>query len=228
MPWTKINYPDSMKRLPVAVRNKAIQIANVLFKENKKMKEGVLIATSIRNAKDFVLKKKTKTKRVANKETKKAAGKKLKNSSKTKFKSVAKKKIKRVANPKTKKETAKKINSFSKVKAIISAKKKVKSPLTIKSKRVVRKEVDNSIQEKVKSPVIEPALSENITHGEDLHFIPEHHEALHPFTPSEIRRDENVFHHREEVAFHQENQKVKEAMSTRKNYKRNNRQTRRR
>lgn len=52
MPWTKTDYPDAMKSLPPPVRNKAIEIANALLKENK-MEEGILIATAINRAKDW-------------------------------------------------------------------------------------------------------------------------------------------------------------------------------
>ena len=57
MPWTQINYPLSMKKLPLAVRKKAIEIANALLKKDKKMKEGVVISTAIKNAKTFIAKK---------------------------------------------------------------------------------------------------------------------------------------------------------------------------
>ena len=40
MPWTKKDFPNSMKNLPEAVRNKAIEIANALLEE-KNMDEGV-------------------------------------------------------------------------------------------------------------------------------------------------------------------------------------------
>jgi uncharacterized protein YdaT len=52
MPWTKIDYPNSMKNLPVAVRNKAIEIANALLEE-RHMDEGISIATAISRAKDW-------------------------------------------------------------------------------------------------------------------------------------------------------------------------------
>jgi len=52
MPWTKSDYPDSMKNLPEQVRNKAIEIANALLDE-KNMDEGILIATAISRAKDW-------------------------------------------------------------------------------------------------------------------------------------------------------------------------------
>jgi len=52
MPWTKTNYPNSMKHLPEAVRNKAIEIANALLEE-RHMEEGIAIATAISRAKDW-------------------------------------------------------------------------------------------------------------------------------------------------------------------------------
>jgi uncharacterized protein YdaT len=52
MPWTRNNYPVSMKNLPAAVRNKAIEIANALLDE-KHMDEGIVIATAISRAKDW-------------------------------------------------------------------------------------------------------------------------------------------------------------------------------
>jgi uncharacterized protein YdaT len=51
MPWTKTNYPVSMKNLPVKVRAKAIEIANAMLKEHPKMDEGEIIATATKNAK---------------------------------------------------------------------------------------------------------------------------------------------------------------------------------
>lgn len=52
MPWTKKDFPDSMKNLPEATRNKAIEIANALLEE-KHMEEGIAIATAISRAKDW-------------------------------------------------------------------------------------------------------------------------------------------------------------------------------
>jgi uncharacterized protein YdaT len=54
MPWTKEDYPDSMKNLPVEVRNKAIEIANALLEE-REMDEGIAIATGISRAKDWAV-----------------------------------------------------------------------------------------------------------------------------------------------------------------------------
>jgi uncharacterized protein YdaT len=52
MPWTKGNYPNSMKNLPTEVRNKAVEIANALLEE-RNMDEGIVIATAISRAKDW-------------------------------------------------------------------------------------------------------------------------------------------------------------------------------
>jgi uncharacterized protein YdaT len=52
MPWTSRSYPVSMKNLPKAVREKAIEIANALLEE-RSMKEGIAIATGISRAKDW-------------------------------------------------------------------------------------------------------------------------------------------------------------------------------
>lgn len=50
MPWTKENYPGSMKNLKPEVRNKAIEIANALLKEQD-MDEGKAIAIATSQAK---------------------------------------------------------------------------------------------------------------------------------------------------------------------------------
>ena len=52
MPWTKDEYPASMKNLGAEVREKAIEIANALLKETE-MDEGIAIATAISRAKDW-------------------------------------------------------------------------------------------------------------------------------------------------------------------------------
>lgn len=54
MPWTKDNFPDSMKNLPAEVREKAIEIANALLEE-RKMDGGIAIATAISRAKDWAV-----------------------------------------------------------------------------------------------------------------------------------------------------------------------------
>ena len=52
MPWTKNDYPASMKNLPAEVREKAIEIANAILEEGE-MDEGITIATAISRAKDW-------------------------------------------------------------------------------------------------------------------------------------------------------------------------------
>jgi len=54
MPWTKSDYPPSMKNLPDEVREKAVEIANALLKD-RHMEEGLAIATSISRAKDWAV-----------------------------------------------------------------------------------------------------------------------------------------------------------------------------
>ncbi len=52
MPWTKKNYPDTMKNLDKRVRDKAIEIANALVdKEN--MDEGSAIPIAISKANEW-------------------------------------------------------------------------------------------------------------------------------------------------------------------------------
>ncbi len=46
MPWTKKNYPDSMKNLDERVRNKAVEIANALLDEGYEEGRAIAIATS--------------------------------------------------------------------------------------------------------------------------------------------------------------------------------------
>jgi len=51
MPWNNHDYPDSMKNLPVEVRNKAIEIANALLEEG--YEEGRSIAIAISQAREW-------------------------------------------------------------------------------------------------------------------------------------------------------------------------------
>lgn len=52
MPYTKNDFPDSMKNLNTAVRNKAIEIVNTLI-DDENMDEGIAIPTAISRAKDW-------------------------------------------------------------------------------------------------------------------------------------------------------------------------------
>src|SRR5947207_2889887 len=118
MPWTKTNYPDSMKKLPSGIRNKAIEIANAMLNENKNMKEGIIIATAIKHAKGVPIIPEKKN--AAKKKTKVKAKKKTKSPAKKNSKVAGKKKIKTSAKKKTK----------------IAAEKKIKSPAKKKAKRI--------------------------------------------------------------------------------------------
>lgn len=51
MPWSKKEFPDSMKNLEEPVRNKAIEIANRLIKED--YEEGRAISIAISQAKEW-------------------------------------------------------------------------------------------------------------------------------------------------------------------------------
>ncbi|MBS4200150.1 DUF2188 domain-containing protein [Bacillus sp. FJAT-49732] len=51
MPWSKNDYPDSMKNLPGHLRNKAIDIANALVEDNKD--EARAIAIGIAQARKY-------------------------------------------------------------------------------------------------------------------------------------------------------------------------------
>ncbi|MFO7828431.1 MAG: DUF2188 domain-containing protein [Bacteroidales bacterium] len=52
MPYTKDDYPNTMKNLPEKIREKAIEILNRLL-EDKNMDESIAIPTSISRAKDW-------------------------------------------------------------------------------------------------------------------------------------------------------------------------------
>lgn len=52
MPWSKQDYPDSFKNLDTDVRNKAIEIANALLRED--YEEGRAISIALSQAKEYV------------------------------------------------------------------------------------------------------------------------------------------------------------------------------
>lgn len=52
MPWTKNDYPDSMKNLSKDVRDKAIEIANALLRKNKE--ESRAISIGIAQARKYI------------------------------------------------------------------------------------------------------------------------------------------------------------------------------
>ncbi|PLK45311.1 MULTISPECIES: hypothetical protein [unclassified Emticicia] len=46
MPWTKSDYPQSLKNFQAPVRNKAIEIANALIEDGRDEGSAIAIATS--------------------------------------------------------------------------------------------------------------------------------------------------------------------------------------
>ena len=46
MPWTKNDYPDSLKNFTAEVRNKAIEIANALLEDDYEEDRAIAIATA--------------------------------------------------------------------------------------------------------------------------------------------------------------------------------------
>lgn len=244
MPWTKQRYPESMKNLPASIRNKAIEIGNAILKEKKKIKESIVIATSIKKAKALGAKSKDTKKVVAKKKVQPTARKNSKVIAKKKSKPATKKKIKSTIKKSQTKPVKKILKSPVKSKSKARPAKKTKAPLRRPAKIVLNKPVVSAAKVKVKKaakvsvkekmqPEIEPknktivkqvvptpeitnVLPEETMHGEDLNFIPEEGN-VHPITPLEAHRVETIFHHKEEVALHQENAKVDDAMSSRKN-----------
>ncbi len=241
MAWTQINYPITLKKLPLAVRKKAIEIANALLKKDKKMKESAVISTAITTAKAFIAKK-AKSIKVASKKkiaVKKAVAKKVVAKSKVKVTAIKKVAVKKVAKP-TKKSnkviSATKVKVAAKLPAKVIAKGKVKSVVKKKSKviktnqslsatdikkvKTVSKKKSSVPKETViDSFIIEPLIPIEEARGEDQNYIPDAGDVK-PVNAFQIHNFENVFHHREEVTMHQENNKVKAARSSRKNDKR--------
>jgi uncharacterized protein YdaT len=51
MPWYNGDYPPSYKNQPMALREKAVEIANALLKEG--VPEGIAIATGLKQARTY-------------------------------------------------------------------------------------------------------------------------------------------------------------------------------
>jgi len=117
----------------------------------------------------------------------------------------AKKPVKSVAKPIAVKKAKKPAKSIAKPVAV----KKTKKPAKSLAKTVAVKKLNKPAKrkEKAKSPVSAAPVNETITHGEDLHLIPAPGE-LHPIRTLETHQLENTFHHKEEVAFQREKQKM--------------------
>lgn len=194
--------------------------------------------------KDTILKEKKKTLTTA--ALKKAKGKSVKVGKKivAKAKPVAKKVIARasVAKKVVKKVAAKKVTSRASVtkqavKKVVAKKKvapkkviarasitkqvakKVMKPTNGEVKKTALKAKPRSPKAKKKIAIESSVVAPMTVIGEDLHFIPEHDTITVPVTQTEARQIENIFHHKEETAFHQENQKVRNALPSRKTMK---------
>ncbi len=123
------------------------------------------------------------------------------------------KKIKSKAKEKAK-SPAKKAAKKSAVKAKASGKSEVKKP-GAKAKGVVIKATKSAVPVKSKSRAEKNATGVTkqrvvphiFTHGKDRHFIPAHKEGAEIIHDG--KKEEKIFHNKEEVALHQENQKVK-------------------
>jgi hypothetical protein len=59
MPWPKGDYPPSYKNQPKKIREKAVEIANVVLDETGD--EGIAIATGLKKAREFFEDEKAKT-----------------------------------------------------------------------------------------------------------------------------------------------------------------------
>ena len=105
-----------------------------------------------------------------------------------------------------KKET---IISDTKVKVVTGNEMKGRVPVNAKNHVPVKPQ--NGVK-----PRIVPHL---ISHGKNRHFIPEHDKEGYEMAHGS-KKEEKIFHNKEEVALHQENQKVKIAMVSRMSRKR--------
>ncbi|MEO8087463.1 MAG: hypothetical protein ABI763_11615 [Bacteroidota bacterium] len=176
------------------------------------------------------------------KNSKKKAEKKLKRPLKSTAKNIAVKKNKASAKGKTKiitkkkkaiptgrkpantvvkkgkalpvKTTSKKKNAARKKAGITDKKKIRKVAAALTTTTTGRNKTIKTAKTKIKRP------DTVIIHGEDLHFIPQKGNAV-PINTFEARRIEKNLNHHAEVAINQENQKMKQAMASRKNAKRN-------
>jgi hypothetical protein len=167
--------------------------------------------------------KKASAKKVVTRSSVKAAPKKKFAAKKSTVKKVATKSPTKAA-PK-KKVVAKKVAAPVKKKAKVASVKKIQVSATVQKKVIARKKIvtkRNGLKPDetfVDSFIIEPLIPIEEAKGEDQNFIPEANDVK-PSDPIQVHNFENVFHHREEVAMHQENKKVRDARSSRKSNKR--------
>jgi len=136
--------------------------------------------------------------------------------------------LKKVKSPAKKeiKEPAKKAPKSAVTKVKTAAKKEAKKPeAKVKTitqnapKAAVKVKTKTRAARKAKTAVKQRIVPQIVIHGKDQHFIPDHSkkglEIIH-----DGKKEEQLFHGKEEVALHQENQKVKAGMLTKSNIKR--------
>jgi len=219
MPWTTKKYPAAMKKLPAAVRAKAIQIANAILKEKKKVKESVIVATSIKKAKQLAGK--------AN--VKKAAPKKTTVKAKTiKAKAKAKKPATRKATRTTAKKTTRPAARKSPATAKRSTTTAVRRKTTLTKKRTTARTKPIASKEKIKRPRIQKLeksprqriATSSQQEAENRGVTIPAKGGMHPVSTWDSHIIESGKQHMEDVAYRQENLKVKHALAARKNSKR--------
>jgi len=146
------------------------------------------------------------------KRTVKKALKTVKGSVKKATKAVAKK-AKKVAAP-----LAKKVAASSKSKS--PAKKAPKKAAPAKTAKALAKPTKKAPVRNIKKAPVAKAKAqpkqETPTYqrprGKDMHFIPSHQPQI-PTTVNDSVHEEKLFHHDEEVALHQENEKIKNELA---------------
>ena len=146
----------------------------------------------------------------------------------TKTKGVTKKKAKSAVKKGTKNPVKKTTRSVVKKKTTAAVINKAKKPVSNKTKSAAKKRitkkvrivsVKKAVKGKTKPVARQPVALQKIAHGKDQHFIPAHGKVA-PVTIHDSKKEETLFHNREEVAIQQENQKVKAGMAGRMGRKR--------
>ena len=207
----------------------------------QKKSKGAPAKKAISASNKSVKKAAAKTKSVVTKGVKKAVAKtkgviaKAKATG-TKVKQAAKKVAKQATVANAKKAVKKEVKSLTgkaktATKTATKAVKEAAAPKKVAPKKAASKSGSTQSKKKTITPTKAPAepaekktkdlntATPYIPHGADQHFIPIHDKNA-PVIAPDGRIAENLFHHNEEVALHQENQKVKANMASRMGRKR--------
>ena len=94
-----------------------------------------------------------------------------------------------------------------------------KQPVVRAAKKSLKAKAKISAQKSTDTPAKQPVFTRIVTHGKDHHFIPVH-KADEIANAHDSIKEEKLFHNKEEVALHQENQKVKVSIVSQANKKR--------